>query len=90
MDHGLDHVLTMDLSILDHDSPLLAWSPPGNFKVAGAVPYAVRTLAYLSLLHACECCEDILDDPTSFDQFWYSVQQGRSPYSAQYHEPSTL
>ena len=86
----------MDLSILDHDSPLLAWSPPGNFKVAGVVPYAVRILAYrelwaqvLSLLHACECYEDILDDPKSFDQFWYSVQQGCSPYSAQYHEPST-
>ena len=96
MDQGLGHVLTMDLSILDPDSPLIAWSPPGNFKVDGEVPYAVRILAYrelwaqvLSLLHACECYEDILDDPESFDQFWYSVRQGRSPYSTQYHEPST-
>jgi hypothetical protein len=95
MDHGLGHVFTMDLAILDPDSPLLAWSPPGNFKVVGDVPYAARILAYrelwaqvCDLIHAHGCYEDALDDATSFDQFWYSLQKGRPPYSAQYSTPS--
>ena len=80
MDHGLGHVFTMDLSILSHDSPLLASSPPGNFRVAPPVVRTDRRIAFhelwsqvIDLMEAAQCYEAILSEDASFTLFMDSV-----------------
>ena len=82
MDHGLGHVLTMDLSILSHDIPLLASSPPGNFRVAPAVVRRdSRTAFYelmsqvIDLMETAQCYEAILSDDASFTLFMDSFER---------------